>query len=307
MDYFTALRAFVRSVDLGSFSRAAAEQDAKVSTISRHVSSLEADVGAALLNRSTRRLHLTEAGLALYTRAVRILADLDDARAATKDLNSRPQGLLRVTAPGSFGRRHIMPHLPAFLGQYPDIRVDLLLDDRTLDMIDAGLDIAIRIGVLSDSTLVAKRIGPHERIPVASPAYLETQPAIEAPDDLLRFECLAFSLQPGRAWYCRPKDRPDTPLQAIPVGGRLLINESDALLKAAVDGLGIALLPRWAVADALGQGLLVELLPSWRWTILPGQEPAIWAVYPPKKVVSPKVRAFLDFMAERIGEQNGWA
>ncbi|QJU59173.1 LysR family transcriptional regulator [Sphingomonas sp. AP4-R1] len=306
MDYFTALKAFVRAVELGSFSRAAEEQEAKVSTISRYVSALEADVGAALLNRSTRRLHLTEAGTALYGRAVSILADLDDARQFTKDLNSRPQGLLRVTMPAGFGRHHIIPHLPAFLALYPDIRMDLVLEDRVVDLIEAGLDVAIRIGVLGDSSLVGRRLAPHERVPVASPAYLDRLGAIREPDDLVRAECLISASQPGTGWYCRRADAPQGEPRAVPVSGRLRINESDALLRAAIDGMGIALLPRWAVAEAIGRGELVALLPEWLWDLSAGEPSSIWGVYPPKKVVSPKVRAFLDFVARHLAEENGW-
>lgn len=306
MDYFTALKAFVRAVDLGSFSRAAEEQDAKVSTISRYVSALEADVGAALLNRSTRRLHLTEAGTALYSRAVTILADLDDAREFTKELNSRPQGLLRVTMPAGFGRHHILPHLPAFLSVYPDIRMDLVLDDRVVDLIEAGLDVAIRIGVLGDSSLVAKRLAPLERALVASPDYLARQSEVCEPDDLARLECLIPASQPGAGWYCRPANGSTGEIRVVPVSGRVRINDTDALLRAAIGGMGVALLPRWAAVEAVRQGQLVELLPAWNWDLSAGEPPSIWGVYPPKKVVSPKVRAFLDFVAQQIADEEGW-
>lgn len=306
MDYFAALRAFVRSVELGSFSAAANEQGAKVSTISRQVSALEEDVGAALFNRSTRRLHLTEAGGALYERAARIIAELDDARAATRALSSRPQGLLRVTVPAAFGRRHVMPHLPAFLESYPDIRVDMAFDDRTLDLIEAGMDVAIRIGALADSSLIARRLATHRRRPVASPAWLARQAPIAVPEDLVPLDCLSFALQPGAAWYCRPRKEPAEETRAIAVGGRLRVNDSDALLRAAIDGLGVALLPDWLSAEAVGDGRLVPLLTDWDWAMTTGPEPAIWGIYPPKKRVSPKVRAFLDFMAERFAGEAAW-
>src|ERR1700751_4778006 len=160
MDYLAAISAFVRSVDLGSFSKAAGESGVKVSTVSRYVSGLEADLGAALLNRSTRNLHLTEAGRMFYERATQILADVEDARRATRSFNSRPQGLLRLNVPGAFGRRHVMPHMKDFLSAHPDIRLDATLTDATVDLIETGADVAVRIGALPDSVLIARRLAP---------------------------------------------------------------------------------------------------------------------------------------------------
>ena len=145
MDYFAAMTAFVRTADLGSFSKAAAEAGVKVSTVSRYVGALEADLGAALLNRSTRSLHLTEAGRGFYQRATQILAEVEDARGATRALNARAQGLLRINIPGAFGRRHVMPHMKDFLAAHPDIRLDATLTDAIVDLIEAGADVAVRI------------------------------------------------------------------------------------------------------------------------------------------------------------------
>src|ERR1700761_4628448 len=174
MDYLAAMGAFVRTVDLGSFSKAAAETGTKVSTVSRYVTALEADVGAALLNRSTRRLHLTEAGRTFYERAVQIIAEVDDARNVTRSLNERPQGLLKINIPTAFGRRHIMPHMKDFLATYPDIRLDATLTDATVDLIESGADVAVRIGALIDSFLIARRLASQRRVLVASPEYFAT-------------------------------------------------------------------------------------------------------------------------------------
>ena len=141
MDYLAAMRAFVRAVDLGSFSKAAAEERLKVSTVSRYVSALEADLGAALFNRSTRRLHVTEVGAAFYERSVAILADVEDARLAATSLNARPQGLLKINIPGAFGRRHVVPHLKDFREMFPLIRLDVTLTDATIDLIETGTDV----------------------------------------------------------------------------------------------------------------------------------------------------------------------
>jgi DNA-binding transcriptional LysR family regulator len=306
LDYFAALRAFVRAVELGSFSKAAGDANAKVSTISRYVAALEADLGISLFNRSTHRLHLTEAGTVFYDRASRILADLDEARDATTALNARAQGMLRINIPGAFGRRHIVPHLKDFLTAYPDVRVDATLTDSTVDLIESGADIAVRIGALADSSLVAKRLAPHRRALVASPEYLERHGAVNEPAALESRECLAFALQPSEFWYFRPHSKPAAKPEAVPIHGRFRANDSEALLESALAGLGIALLPTWLVGPDIRGKRLVELLPAWDWLIAPGAIRAIWAIYPPKKVVSPKVRAFISFFEQRFGDPPYW-
>jgi len=306
MDYFAALRAFVHAVDLGSFSKAAAEEGIKVSTVSRYVSGLESDLNAALLNRSTRRLHLTEVGTAFYDHAVQIIADVEAARLAAISLNASPQGLLRINVPAAFGRRHVVPHLRDFLAAYPDIRIDATLDDATVDLIASGADLAVRIGALPDSTLVARRLASHRRVPVASPVYVAGQPPIAAPGDLARHQCLSFALQPRDAWYFRQCAEPAAVPVEIALHGRFRANDSEALLDAALAGLGVALLPTWLVGEELRAGRLVSILPDWEGLIAQGPERAIWAVYPPKKVVSPKVRALLGFLDQRFGKPPYW-
>jgi DNA-binding transcriptional LysR family regulator len=306
LDYLAAMRALVRSVDLGSFSKAAAAEGVKVSTVSRYVSALEADLGAALLNRSTRGLHLTEAGTTFYGRAAQILADVEQARTATTSLNDRPRGLLRINIPGSFGRRHVMPHLKDFAATYPDIRIDATLTDATVDLIETGTDVAVRIGALADSTLVARRLASHRRTLVASPDYLGKRAPLATADELARHSCLLFALQPENAWYFRHRGSPTAEPTEVKVSGLLRANDSEALLGAAVAGCGIALLPNWLVGEDLRAGRLVALFSEWEWLIAPGPERAIWGIYPPKKVVSPKVRAFLSFLVQRFGQPPYW-
>ncbi|HUB47461.1 MAG TPA: LysR family transcriptional regulator [Acetobacteraceae bacterium] len=306
MDYFAGMRAFVRAVELGSFSSAAAEEGVKVSTVSRYVTALEADLGAALFNRSTRRLHLTEVGTAFYDRAVRILEEVADARQAVTSLNLRPQGLLRINIPGGFGRRHIVPHLPDFLAAYPTIQVDATLTDETVDLIASGADLAVRIGALADSCLVAKCLAPHRRLPVAAPAYLAGRRPVSMPQDLHDHECLNFALQPKQAWYFLSRDVPAAEPMEVAVRGRLRANDSEALLDVALAGLGIALLPTWLTGEAIMAGRLIPLLADWEGLIAPGPQRAIWCVYPPKKVVAPKVRAFLSFIEGRFGKPPYW-
>jgi DNA-binding transcriptional LysR family regulator len=305
MDYFEAMTAFVRSAELGSFSKAAAESGAKVSTVSRHVSGLEADLGAALFNRSTRRLHLTEAGRLFYERAKEILTDVDSALNATRSLNDRPQGLLRINIPLVFGRRHVMAHMKDFLDRHPDIRLEAVLTEATVDLIEAGADVAVRIGALVDSTLVARKLAPLRRILVASPRYLQKHSEPQQPDDLQHHECLLYALQPTAAWYYRRAGDGADPIE-VPVQGRLRANDVESLREAALSGIGIALLPTWLAGSDVREQQLVEVLSDHEWLIAPGPERAIWAVYPPKKVVSPKVRAFIDFLSECFGQPPYW-
>ncbi|GLQ87544.1 LysR family transcriptional regulator [Dyella flagellata] len=306
MDYFAAMRAFVRAAELGSFSRAAEEDGLKVSTVSRYVTLLESDLGAALFNRSTRRLHLTEVGRNFYEPASRILADLSDARLAATALNARPQGLLRINMPIAFGRRHVFRHLPDFLAEYPDIRVDATLTDDTVDLIGIGADVAIRVGALTDSSLVAKRLAPQHRMLVASPGYLARRCPIHEPKDLEDHDCLSFALQPKESWYFRPVGLASAQLNEVAIRGRVRANNSEALLDTALAGLGIALLPTWLIGESVAEGKLQRVLPEWEARIAPGPSRAIWGVYPPKKLVSPKVRAFLAFMASRFGQPPYW-
>jgi DNA-binding transcriptional LysR family regulator len=306
MDYLAAMQAFVRSVDLGSFSKAAAGGGLKVSTVSRYVRALEADLGAALLNCSTRNLHLTEVGRLFYERAAQILADVTDARSAATSLNGRPQGLLRINVPSSFGRRHVLAHMKDFLAAYPDIRLDATLSDATVDLIETGADVAVRIGALTDSTLVARKLAPHCRIVVASPDYLAGRSPPRCPEELRDHHCLLFALQPTGGWYYRPLEQPrEEPLE-VAVTGPFRTNDSEALRDAALSGLGIALLPMWLVGTDIRGQRLVSLLPDYEWLIASGPERAIGAVYPPKRGVSPKVKAFVAFLVDRFGNPPYW-
>lgn len=306
MDYFMALKSFVRTVELGSFSKVAEESGMKVSTVSRYIGALEADLGAAMFNRTTRRLHLTEAGTTFYERATKILDDLEEARSATSSLNEQPRGLLRINIPGAFGRLHVMPHMKAFLEKYPDIRLDATLTDATVDVIGTGTDVAVRIGTLADSSLIARRLAAQTRLLVASPTYLAAHPELHDPEDLRQHECLVFALQPANCWYCRSRTSGEAEMSEIAVSGHLRANESDTLHQAVLDGLGLSLLPTWLIGQDLRAGRLHSVLTGWDWVIAPGTERAIWAVYPPKKVVPPKTKVFINFLVERFGSPPYW-
>ena len=304
MDYLAAMRAFIRSVELGSFSRAAAEANVKVSTVSRYISALEADMGAALLNRSTHGLHLTEIGRMFHEQAARIVVDVDEARALASSFNASPQGKLRITVPAAFGRRHVVTHLPDFLAAHPAISVEATLTDAHVDMIEAGVDLAIRIGALPDSGLIARRLARHERILCASPAFLASHDPLTRPEDIAGREALVSLLQPGGTWYFR--ERGTGKAVSVKMSGRLRLNDSEALLTCALAGHGLAILPTWLAYADLARGALVALLPDWEAGIMPDFDRAVWVVYPAKKIVSPKVRAFIGFFEERFRKPVYW-
>ena len=301
MDYLASIRLFVRTLELGSFSKAAADCGAKVSSVSRAVSALEADLGVALFNRSTRRLSPTEAGGDFYERALRILAEVEDARQQTAALNGRPQGLLKINLPGAFGRRHVVPLLPGFLAAYPEIRIEATLTDATVNLIEVGADVAIRIGALPDSALVAKKLAPHRRVLCVAPAYLGGRAAPVEPAGIAGENCLGFALQPSDRWFFER----DGARVEVAIKGRFKANDSEALLEVALAGMGVALLPTWLAGEALGAGRLLRLLPDWTVGLAPGDR-AIWGVYPPKKILSPKVRVFLDYVEAGFGRPAVW-
>jgi DNA-binding transcriptional LysR family regulator len=302
MDRLSQLRCFVRSAELGSFSRAAQEAGVKPSSVSRAITELETHLRAALFNRSTRRLHLTEVGNAFLLRARRILDDLDDAYSDTAALNTRPAGLLRLNVPGSFGRLHVVPFLPIFAEKYPDIKLDVTFTDEIVDIIQTGTDLAIRTGALPDSRLIARKLATHKRVLCASPGFVAAHGPIASPAELTRCPAILFSLQPNDRWILLDRDNRR---EDIVCTGWYRANDSEALLAATQSGFGIGLLPTWLIGDALRAGRLVRLLPEYEAMFALGER-FVWAVYPPKKVVAPKVRVFIDGFSEHIGVPPYW-
>ncbi|MDR3532364.1 MAG: LysR family transcriptional regulator [Rhodopila sp.] len=300
------MRFFVRSADLGSFSRAAVLERTTVAAVSRHVSRLEAHLGTTLLDRSTRHIHLTEAGSLFYEHSVTILREVDMARRATASLNERPQGLLRINVPAAFGRRHIVPHLQEFLASYPEIRVDATLTDSMIDLIEAGADVAVRITATAGPALAGRRLAPHRRIAVASPAYLAQRPPLKRPEDLSQHECLHHAVARNRAWYFRLHADPNAEPVSIQPAGQLCMTDTEALVTALRAGLGVALLAVWLVSDDIRSGRLVPVLPEWDALISLGPQRAIWGVYPSKRIAPTKVDTFLTFLAERFGDPPYW-
>ena len=283
-------------VDDGSMSAAARRLGVTPALISQRIAKLEDRLGVRLLHRTTRRFSLTEEGRALELRARDILAALDDAETAVSQGAGQPRGTLRATLPAAFGRLHVAPLLPDFLAEHPDMRVSLTLTDALTDLVDHGFDLAIRIGKLDDSSLIAKRLAPNTRLLCASPAYLDRAPPLVQPGDVMQHACLMLESQP--IWRFAGLDGEI----ALRPKGILESNDGEVLRQAALAGMGLTLKSTWEVGPDLARGLLVPVL-----TDFPGaSDVAVYAIYPSRHHLSPRVRAFVDFLADRLGPVPPW-
>ncbi len=293
MDTLNGMRTFLAVADAGSFVRAAERLGIAKSIASKQVAALEEHLGARLLNRTTRSLSLTEVGSAYADRARELLADVDALEASVGDHVVRPRGLLRVAAPVSFGITHLGAALADYTHEYPDVRVDLALDDRIVDIVEEGFDLAIRIAPRLDTSLVARRLATTRGVLCASPAYLARRGSPRRPEDLHGHECLGYTYSStGDEW------RMEGPAGAVSMrlDFRIRANNGDALVAAAVAGAGLLLEPGFIVEPYVRAGKLVRLLPRWRFT-----EYGIHAVYPHRKHLSAKVRSLVDFLVRRFG------
>lgn len=298
MDKFTAMQVFAAVVDEGGFSAAARRLNMAKSAVSTTVKGLEAELGVALLNRTTRTLSLTEAGQRYKDRCDQILADVDDADREAAALTATPRGTLKISAGVSFGIKELGPVVAAYMAAYPDVRVDLQLADRYVDLVDEGFDLAVRIGELSDSSLIARRLTATRRVVCAAPGYLAAHGTPLHPNDLRQHHCISYSLlASGTNWTFTVDGRPLT----VPVTGRLAGNNGDVLRTAAVAGAGIVYGPSFIVADDLRAGRLVPLLSAYE-----SPPVGIHAVYPPSRHVSAKVRSFIDFLGSHCGNPPPW-
>lgn len=288
------LAVFARVVTAGSFTAAARDLGISKSAASRSVSRLEDRLGTRLLNRTTRQLAVTEAGREIHGRAVRMVAEAEAAELAAARLAEGPRGTLRVNGPVIFGERYLAPLLPGFLEQHPDVRIELSLTDQFVDVVDEGWDVAVRIAALADSSLVARKLAPAQGAIVASPAYLERRGVPRTPADLAAHDCIRYSLMSAQMEW-RFVDADGKPV-AVPIEGRLESDHGGSILQAVIGGAGIAMLPLFICGEALREGRVVSLLEDW----LPESRSAIWAVYPHSRHVSPKVRAFVDFLVAEL-------
>jgi len=299
MDRIGDIALFLRVLDLGSISAAARTLDLSAAVASQRLKRLERELGVRLLHRTTRQLHPTPEGMQLAEEGRPLVEDLEALADGLRRTGSGVAGTLRVTMPSTFGRLYVSPLLPEFLALHPGVRVSVDLDDVKVDLVGAGLDVAIRIGVLDDSSLVARQLASNRRVLCASPDYLRRHGTPQAPVDLAAHECLLLVGSQGRqdTWRLREGDGE----VAVRVSGRIESNQGELLRDAAVAGLGIAMHSRWHVCDDLRSGRLQVVLPDH-----PPADTGIHAVMPQRRLVPPRVRAFVDFLADRLGGTPPW-
>lgn len=281
---------FAKVVHTGSFIGAARELGIPKSTVSRRVSELEERLGARLLQRTTRKLNLTEVGHTYYRHAIRVVSELEEAEQAINQMQTAPRGLLRVTTPINFG--FLSPIIVAFMRRYPEVHVELVGLDRNVDLVDEGFDIAIRAGELRDSSLVARSLGALKNYLVASPEFLRREGTPKEPEDVQASTCLAFGAGPERSSWKLTRDGRTVSLD---IHGKLVVNDFDFLEEAVRAGLGIAMLPVFRCIDDLRTKKLERVLPEWCTRDVP-----LHAVYPSTRHLSPKVKALLDHLREHM-------
>lgn len=298
MDKFEAVRIFAKVVENHGFTAAAKVLGLSRSAVSKSVSQLEKSIGAQLLNRSTRFVSPTETGAAYYDRCVTILADLEDADRAVRELQGEPRGSIRLNAPMSFGTLHLGSAIADFLADYPEVRVEATLNDRLIDPVQEGFDLTIRIAELVDSSLIARKLAPAKRVLCASPEYLRDHPEPEKPVDLKFHNCLHYGYLPtGNMWRLKGAHGE----QSVQIEGVLCSNNAEMLMAGAIKGAGIALLPTFIAGAALQAGQLVSVLPDYH-----PPEIAIYALYPPNRHLSVKLRLLIDFLSKRFGDPPYW-
>ncbi|MEO5694746.1 MAG: LysR family transcriptional regulator [Usitatibacter sp.] len=289
---------FAAVVETKGFSAASRRLVLSKSMVSKQVTQLERSVGVRLLNRTTRAMSLTEAGAMFYEHCARIVEELEEAKLAVGKFHSKPQGLLRISAPVAFGTLHVAPALPGFLALHPAVRIDLEIADRFVDLADEGFDVAVRIAKDPALNLVARKLAPVHRKICATPEYFARKGVPDTPEDLARHNCLTYTyLNPHDQWRLRGPQG-DVSFAAT---GNLRLNDDEALSAAVLGGLGIALLPTFIVGKDLQEGRLKSILADY----VP-VERHVHAVYLPNRHLSAKVRAFIDYLLERFGPEPYW-
>jgi DNA-binding transcriptional LysR family regulator len=290
--------AFVRVVETGSFGRAAERMGLSKPALSRRVARLEQQLGARLLTRTARGAQPTDIGSAYHARAANILAELDAAREVVADAVTQVAGPIRLTGPINFGSRYLGPALADFARMHPKVELDVSLEDRTVDLTAGGYDLAIRIGRLKDSALVARKLAPIRGVVVASPAYLESRGRPQRPSDLSGHDLLFYAnVVAGEQWRFRVGDRWEVVRGHI----RFRADNGDLLRNAAVAGLGVVVVPSFIASDSIQSGELEVILRDF-----PVEEVGLYAVMPPGRATTARVRALVDFLAERFGPEPDW-
>jgi DNA-binding transcriptional LysR family regulator len=299
MENLSDIAVFVKVVDAGSFTGAAENLEISQPVVSKAVTRLEERLGARLLNRTTRRLSLTEAGAELYRRSMQALKQIEDAELEVARFQTEPRGTLRVNAPMSFTTMHLAPVMHEFLTRFPGVSLELDLDDGQADIVAGGYDLLVRIGKLRDSNLVARRIAPARLALCASPEYLKEHGEPQTPDELLNHNCLMYTLgSTPRAWrFVSPEGEE----QIVPLRGNFATNNGLAQRAIGLAGGGILFLPTFYIGDELRAGKLKCFLQKW----IP-QDASINAVYAERRNLAPKVRAFIDFLVAKFGPEPYW-
>lgn len=288
MDRFDAMKAFVRVVQTGSFSATGRELNTTQTTISKRIAALEQTLGVKLLKRSSRDHALTPEGARYFESCLQILEQVEETEASLHQDIHELKGHLRISVPVAFGRILLMPLLPKFFAQYPNISVELLVSDKHVDLMSEGVDVAIRASLLDDSGLVARHLMDNHLKLYASPDYLANMPAIKQPSDLTDHQCLLYSrLKSQRTWTLQNADH----TQTISVNGKVKCDDGDVLLEAAQLGLGIGLFPEWMSKQAVESGRLMPVLPAYQERTLP-----MYAVYPKNLYTPMRIRCFIEFI-----------
>ena len=299
MDRLQAIQVFVQVVESSNFIRAAERLGLSATAVSRQVAELEKHLQSRLLQRTTRRISLTESGRTFYERCVQILAELDEAEREVGQEAAEPRGTIRLTTSVNFGTRQVTPAIASFLARHAQVKFDVSLSDRIVDIIEEGFDLAIRIGRTGAQNLVARKLGEARLVLCASPAYIARHGAPATPEDLARQNCLTYEYALRDAWTFRDAAGRE---RTVRVAGSLNSNNGDLNAAAAVQGVGIALEPDFIVDSELKSGKLVPVLESFEAPASP-----IYAVYPSRRFLPAKVRMFVDFLVERFVGAKGWA
>ena len=287
MDRLAAMETFVYVVETGSFSAAARRLNIGQPAVSKAIAQLESRLAVRLLLRSTRGLTPTEAGLAFFERAKRAIEEVDEADNAARGAASGLTGNLRICAAVTFGRIHIVPHLGPFLDQNPDLNIDLLLDDRNLNLVEEGVDVALRMGALSDSGLTARKIAECRRVVLGTPAYFDKHGEPTCPADLCKHQAVVYALGGGANWQFRNASEE----QSVIINGRIRVSAAEGLREAVLAHLGLTMASEWMFAPELASGAVREVMTDWT---LPNQD--LWAVFPTGRMASAKARAFVAYV-----------